>query len=214
MSIRRTTKLVTGVIAALATLSLLALPAAANTVPVNTAGGTLVLRNPGGAVLGAIPLAPAPLCSIPGSTVTTIGNINTGTFNAGLNYHSAVNIGGLPYIMTLAIGVTGTYGVAPPAYAINGTGSATAVFVRSTGPGSCVPLGGFGNCTVSAANITWTGTLNAANAAALVIGDNGVLNGNNVAPNTTVAGGAANCGPVLIANHLGSNVFNGVVFVA
>ena len=212
MPIRRT-KLVAGVIAALAALSLLSLPASANTVNVGTPGGNVILRNPGGAVLGNINLFPGPPpCGAPVSTVTTVGNINTGTFSANLQYHRPVAIGGLDFIMILTIGVTGTYGAAPPVYAINGPGSAAAIFVRSLGPGSCVPLPGFGNCTVTVANIVWNGNLNAANASVLVAGDNGVLNGANLAGNTAVAGGAANCGPVLTAMNGGSNIFNGIGF--
>jgi hypothetical protein len=211
MKNHRTGKLVAGVIAAVTVLSLMSLPAAANTVAVNTTGGNVTLINPGGGVVGNIPLPALPMCTNPASTVTTVGNINFGTFTATLQYHRPVNIGGVNFIVILSIGLTGTYGVAPPNYAINGTGSATAIFVRSTGMGSCIPLAGFGNCVMNAANIMWNGNLNAANAAVLGVGDNGNVNGANVAPNTTVVGGAANCGPLLALNN-GSITLNGVGF--
>lgn len=210
MHIRRTGKLVAGVIAAVAALSLMSLPASANTVAADITAGTLTLRNPSGGTIQAIDLAnPGVDCPpAPSSTVTTTnGTAVTGT----LASKSAVFINGQHFIITLTITLTGTYTGGPPTYGVSGTTTATAVAQRSSTSGTpCTPLAGSGTCTITASNISWSGTVSAADIHNLTTTETANIAGGNTAFNTVVTGTAANCGTLAALNN-GSVIFTGVV---
>lgn len=210
MHIRRASTLATAIIAAVATVALLSLPAAANTVAVTITSGTLTLKTPAGAVIDDIDLAsPGSACAGGVSSMTTAGSPSTGTVGATLRWDDAVTVNGQSFVMNMTMTLSGTYVLPVGTYGVSGTGTATAVFVRSTGLGSCTKSGGAGSCTVTAANIGWTGTLFAANAATLVAGDSASLAGGNAPPFTAVSGTATNCGTLTPLNG-GSVVLSGL----
>lgn len=214
MPTHRRGKLVIGALTALVALTLLSLPAAANTVNVTVTAGTLTLKNVGGGTIQSMTLVPGPQCSGVVSTATTTGSSSSGTVSATLRAHAATTISGQHFVVTLTTALSGTYGGGPSAYPISGTGSATATIVRSTGAGSCTPLGGAGTCTVTASNVTWAGTLNAGDASVLVPGDTVTgVNGGNTAFNTVVTGTAANCGTITALNNGSVSITGGALLV-
>jgi hypothetical protein len=217
MSVHRRGKLVAGVIAAVAALAFVSLPAAAITV--TTTAGTLSLRTSAGVLIPPVInlAAPGASCGARVSTMTTSGTYSAGAITTTLRSWSAVRVNGQDFVVDLAITLSGTYSAGPPFYILvsaPGVNQATASVVRSTGQGQCMQLPGAGFCTITASTIAWTGTLFAANASALVPGDeaSGVVGG-TTALTTVVLGTAANCG-TLTALNSGSITFAGVTITA
>jgi hypothetical protein len=201
MPTHRRGRLVTGAIATVVALVLLALPAAAGTANVTITSGALGLRTSGGSSIKTINLAnPGTSCTAPAKTVTTTGN----DIAATIGLHFVLDVAPQFFAVSMTISMTGLWSGTAPTYNVAGGTSITATAFRTATATSCTPISAV--CNISVANITWSGQVDSANINSLATTDEVLWAGTSPAFSAAVNGA---CG-MLVAFDDGSVSFTGV----